>query len=106
MSEPIRPEKVEKKPNIPDIPDFVIDAFNELIENKWDGNYVRINQDEAIEAIMKHARKARKKITRSGIFSKHWLDVEDLYRSYGWKVEFNKQPYYVMDDDDFFIFKK
>lgn len=106
MSEPVRPEEVKKKPNIPDIPDFVIDAFNELIQKNWKGNYARIDQNDAIEGIMKHAHQVKKEITRSDIFSKHWLDVEDLYRSYGWKVEFAKQPYYVTDDDDFFIFKK
>lgn len=84
----------------------MVDAFNTLIQKNWNGTYARVNQDEAIKEILKEAAKANVECKRSEIFDKHWLDVEPLYRRFGWQVEFAKQPYYVTDDDDFFIFKK
>ena len=104
MVKPITPNEIKKK--LIEFPDFVIEAFNYCIQEKWNGIYARVNQNEAIDSILKFAGKEGKEIKRGDIFKNHWLDVEDTYRQQGWKVIFAKQPYYVTDDDDFFIFKK
>ena len=109
MSEvkPIKPEEV--KPVKPEFPDFVIEAFNELIQKKWDEDKGRskIEQEEAIEKIIEKSSKDGKcGIKRHEIFDKYYLDVENLYRENGWDVKYFKQPYYETKEDHFFIFRK
>ena len=107
MSEvkPIKPEEV--KPVKPEFPDFVIEAFNELIQKKWDENKGRsiVKQEDAIQTILAKSSQSGEPIQRGDIFSNNYLDVEDLYRKNGWAVEYMKQPYYS-DEDDFFVFRK
>ena len=80
------------------IPDFVIEAFDELITEGIRGSTsVTITQDEAVERIISkmpariadnlgHSR-------RDEIFEKNWLDVEELYREQGWEVQYDKPAY-------------
>ena len=102
MVKPITPNEIKKK--VKEFPDFVIEAFNYSIQEKWNGTYARVDQNEAIDNILKFASKEGEEIKRGDIFKNHWLDIEDTYRQQGWNVTFAKQPYYVTDDD-FFIFK-
>lgn len=104
---PIKPEDI--KPKKPEIPDFVIEAFNELIQEKWNEKKgsAKIKQEEAIEKITEKCSKDGEcGIERHEIFDNHYLDVEDLYRENGWDVKYFKQPYYETKEDHFFIFKK
>jgi hypothetical protein len=102
MVQPIRPEDVKKKKV--EIPDYIIEAFNELIQEKWDGTRAKIEQEEAIKKIL--GDKVEDRHERNVIFDNHWLDVEDTYREFGWDVQYYKQPYYETKLDHFFIFKK
>jgi len=69
------------------IPNVVFEAFNELIAQKFNGSYAYVGQDSVIARIVKAGH------SRSEIFEKHWLDVEDIYREQGWKVVFDKPGY-------------
>ena len=47
MVKPITPNEIKKKVN--EFPDFVIEAFNYSIQEKWNGTYARVDQNEAID---------------------------------------------------------
>lgn len=97
---PITPDEAKARKET-DIPDEVIEAFNELlIKNHSIGtNSIAIGQDEVVALIVK------KGLNRSDIFDKHWLDVEDVYRAAGWIVDYDK-PGYNEDYSAYFTFKR
>lgn len=67
------------------IPDFVIQAFNELIIQNLVGNTSSFKQDEVIARI--------KQLSNQERFDFWWLNVEEMYRMFGWKVEYEKPGY-------------
>lgn len=83
---PIKPEEIaaEKERTFPDA---VFSSFNELITQNWDGSSATIRQHEVVALMVKRGLK------RAEIFDKGWLDVEDVYRSVGWDVEYDKPGY-------------
>ena len=87
MIEPIRPSDVKKI-----IPDFVIEAVNQLIKEKWDGYKAVILQDEIMDVISSDDPD-NDKPSRREVFDKGWLDFETLYREKGWNVEYDKPGY-------------
>jgi hypothetical protein len=87
-TQPIKPSEVTGVK-----PDEVVAAFNELIEEKWDGAKAEVLQEEAVERIMYKMNVASKTFTREQIFSKGYLNIETLYRKNGWKVEYDKPGY-------------
>lgn len=86
MTEPIKPSEVTRA--LVDVPDFVIESFNELIQEEWNGSASKFTQDEVIEKIV-----SRGNITRYEIFEKGYLNVENFYRGAGWKVFYDKPAY-------------
>lgn len=104
---PITPEEVIGKK--PEIPGFVILAFNELIQKKWNKSrkMAIVLQEEAINMIMEKAPiNEETPFKRPDIFDKHYLDVEELYMENGWDVKYTKQPYYETKEDHYFTFSK
>lgn len=99
MIEPISPSDVKKI-----IPDFVIEAVNQLIMEKWDGDKAIILQDD-IMAIVSSNDPDDNKPSRQEVFDKGWLDFEPLYREKGWDVEYDKPAYNEFYKAKF-IFKK
>jgi len=88
---PIGPNDVKKV-----IPDFVIEAVNELINEKYtDGRFI-IRQNEIKERI---------KSKTDQDFDFAWLDFESIYRNAGWRVEYDK-PAYNESYEAFFAFTK
>lgn len=88
MGKPITPNtatEFKKK----QMPEGVIDAFNELIAKRWNGSTSKVMQNEVIDLIIEKVPKA----TRRKIFDNHWLDVEDIFRQEGWKVSYDKPGY-------------
>ena len=83
MTEPIRPQDV-----ISTIPDEVIEAFNELIQEHWNGIQSQFKQDEAVNLIA-----TRMNRSESWVIKHNYLNVEDLYRSAGWIVEYGEAGY-------------
>lgn len=84
---PITPAEVTSA-KLSKIPDEVIKAFNDLIVTEWDGYCSVIRQDEIIALVT-----ARLKVKRQTVFDNKWLDVEDIFRQAGWKVEYDKPGY-------------
>lgn len=99
MVEPISPNDVKKV-----IPDFVIEAVNQLIKEKWDGKMAIILQDDIMDIISSDDPEDDKP-SRQKVFDKGWLDFENLYREKGWNVEYDK-PGYNEFYKACFIFKK
>lgn len=85
---PLKPEEVFDR-KLEDIPDAVLEAFNELIARGSGGhqNYSVVRQTEVVELIVS------KGIDRKEIFEKGWLDIEEIYRRYGWSVMYDKPGY-------------
>ena len=101
MVEPIRPSEVKVV-----IPDFIIQAVNELIEDKWNGEEAVIEQDEILDKVVDTDQDSPTYCTRDKIFKKGWLDFEDLYRKAGWCVVYERPAYYETWDAYFKFTKK
>lgn len=96
---PITPDEVQwvKKNSIPN---EVIQIFNDLIATNWDGRRAVVLQKLAVAAIKQHLN-----CTSEEIFKNHWLDVEETFRTAGWKVEFD-QPAYCESYEPSFTFSR
>lgn len=77
---PIGPKDVKKS-----IPDFVIEAVNELINEK----YVENCSFDIRQGLIKDRIKSK----TSEDFDWAWMDFEPLYRAEGWRVEYDKPGY-------------
>lgn len=86
MITPIRPEEIATSKKI-QMPDAILESFNELIAQNFSGDMARVRQNEIV------ARIANKGYDRRQIFDNHWLDVEDIYREAGWEVMYDKPGY-------------
>lgn len=95
---PISPNEVEHV-----IPDFIFEAVNRLIREKWNGKSATIKQDEIMD-IVSSEREDDPRPRRHVIFDNNWLDFEDHYRKAGWKVTYDKPAYYE-NYDAFFKFE-
>ena len=97
---PISPSEVVGKKK-ESIPPEVLEAFNELIAEGWNGHYSTVYQKDVVARILnKKDISDEKSIAKRG-----WLDVEDIYREAGWKVEYDR-PAYNESYAAFFIFSK
>lgn len=85
MSRPIRPEEVV----CTGIPDNVIEAFNELIQENVRGKRAVILQEEIIKRILSKYDDDLL-VTRETIYENDWLDVEDLFKDAGWQIVYDK----------------
>jgi hypothetical protein len=99
MLKPITREEVNAAKAERGFPDFVIQAFNECILEAKIKNTTTVKQDDVIAKIV-----AASGETRSSIYEKHWLDVEDHYRAAGWIVTYTK-PAYNEFFEAYFTFK-
>lgn len=75
------------------LPDFVVRAFNECIATGWnaDAKESVFLQDDVVRLILEYG--AEHIHDRQEIFDKRWLDVEPIYQSQGWNVEYDKPAY-------------
>lgn len=96
---PITPEEVDDQ-QITSIPDEVITIFNEMIVENWRGSYAHVDQNAVVNRIAE-----RMMVSRSHIFDRGWLDVEQLFRNAGWKVMYDK-PGYCESYDAYFEFRR
>ncbi len=97
-AKPITPAEVVKL-KVTLIPDEVINAFNELIAENFSGGSSSFTEKKVVARIVK------KGISSAEAYANHWLDVEDIYRKSGWKVDYDK-PGYNESYDATFTFKK
>lgn len=75
---PIKPDDVAKGKAVV-IPNFVIDAFNELIAVNCINGRAKVLQKDVILRILQK----NPEVSRQEIFKNHWLDVEDMYKGAG-----------------------
>ena len=87
MSEPIKPhEVVEAKKNT--MPAAVVECFNELIAEKWNGRSATVGQSEAAKRIA-----ARMNVDTQHLYDHGYMDVEQIFEAAGWKVKYDKPGY-------------
>lgn len=87
---PISPQEIKKT-----IPDFVIEAVNELIAEKVnDKNYATVLQKHIVDRV---------KSKTDQDFDYAWLDFENIFRDAGWNVNYDK-PAYCESYDAYFEF--
>lgn len=96
MTNPLTPDEVAVSKRT-HLPDFVIDAFNELLIESFHNGAARILQKDAVARIKaKHPELE---------FNMKWLDVERTFEAYGWKVVYDK-PGWDESYDAFFRFTR
>lgn len=95
---PVRPQEVLdlKKQQIPDA---VIEAFNELIANDFKSDSSTVMQKDVVKLLKV------KGINVNEAFDKGWLDVEGIYIKAGWNVRYDK-PAYNESYEPYFVFSR
>lgn len=97
---PLSPKEVAGE-KLKSFPNEVLESFNELIiRNAGGGSEQIVVCQQEVIALM-----VNKGLNRNQIFKNGWLDIEDLYRKAGWKVEYDK-PGYNEDYLPYFIFSR
>lgn len=98
MVVPFTPAEVADQ-QVKRLPEFVIEAVNEVLVKKTVNGYGTIPQDDLIEAIcvkarmtMSHKFKSVAQL-REVLFAERWLDFEKTYRAAGWKVDYDRPGY-------------
>lgn len=79
------------------MPVEVIETFNEMLAENVIEGYGTVKQKEVIDRLV------TKGLERALIFQRGWLNVEEIYREAGWKVEYDK-PGYNESYDAYFKF--
>lgn len=100
MTKPITPGEVSKK-KAADMPDQVIEAFNELIAKHWDGKASSFKQTEIVDLIV-----SRMEVRRGAVFDNGWLNVEELYEKAGWEVDYDQPGWADEHYEPVFTFTK
>ena len=113
MTKPITPDEVvQLKREL--IPDQVIDTFNRLIVENWDGYSSTVKQEKVISEIYElyptelydeEGHYPDRGTAKERIFQKGWLDVEDIFSEAGWKVKY-ENPGFGDDINAYFEFKR
>ncbi len=98
MTQPIRPDEMESRSIKPA---GVIQAFNEMIAEFWDGAQASILQEEVVKLIAE-----KMNMTEKQVFAKGYLDIEGIYREAGWRVSYDKPDYNEEPYPAFFVFSK
>ncbi len=88
MAQAISPKDVgfEKAKHFPD---FVLEEWNKMIAQKFTAGRARIEQDEMVAVLQRYTENGH----RQEVFDSGWLNVEEVYREQGWKVEYDKPGY-------------
>lgn len=82
---PISPREVAKS-KLSQIPDEVIEAFNELIAESFSDGCSVVKQSKVVTRIGKKMKKSGNKTK----FDNNWLDIEEIYEKNGWKVVYDQ----------------
>ncbi len=99
---PITPQEVAQQ-KLSNIPEFVIEIFNELIAENFSGRSSVVLQNDVVKRVQK---KLDEDSRNAGYLMNYtWLNVEEIYEEVGWKVTYD-QPGYNESYDATFTFKK
>lgn len=91
----IKPDEVVQART--ELPNAVFDVFNDLIVEKFNGNYARVLQKDVEERLVDRG------FVKSELYSHHWMDVEDAYKQAGWSV-IHDQPIWRATYDAYYEF--
>lgn len=99
---PITPDEVSDV-KFQTFPDEVIECWNSIILKKWNptSKVAYIRQEEIVQKLIEDVPG----LARADVFSKNYLDIEELYRKQGWKVKYDK-PHYTENYEAYFEFRK
>jgi hypothetical protein len=87
---PITPSEVQaSRKSGKNIPEFIINVVNELIEHEFNGRFATLRQEDIVAEIIKR----NTHVTSARIYASRWLDFEEYYREAGWKVDYDKPGY-------------
>lgn len=100
MSKAISPDQVAAQ-KAKSFPDFVFDAFNELIAANFTTGSATVYQSKVIDLILAKANKGLTSadiddgmgLSWNDVLNKGYLNVEEVYREAGWKVTYDKPAY-------------
>jgi hypothetical protein len=99
MIEPVTPQELNESIG-ESFPNAVITSFNDLLKEKYRGNNsITIKVNEVVNRILS----LDDSLTRNILFEKKYLDVETLYRKFGWSVTFNA-PDRDENFDSYYVF--
>ena len=101
----ITPEEAEKARKS-SIPDYVFQAFNELLAENFFNVGTIVYQHEVLKRILSlypSIIENDKDSIVNSLSVNHWLDVEKFYERAGWEVTFHEPSYYE-DFDPYYQF--
>lgn len=90
-SGPLSPSEAAEL-QVEQLPDEVFVVFNALIARSLRAGRARVLQKEVVEKLVEQG------MDREEIFDQKLLDVEECYRSAGWKVKYDRPVYYAGED--------
>lgn len=93
---PISPNEI-----IYDIPDFVIEAVNNLLKKKYRGCDCTITAKE----IISEGRKNQAPNSNLDWYQEKWMDFETIYEKEGWIVKYESPDRGGSDFDSYYTFK-
>lgn len=96
---PLRPEDLDSRGYR--IPDGVIDAINELIQENHSGGRSQFTQNQAVDRILMKMNRGATQYKRADVFEKKWLNFEATFEANGWKVEYDRPGYNEFYDATF-----
>ena len=95
---PISPNEVQSIKNI-QIPNAMIEAANHLIVKNWNGTYANFKTKDLKEEYL--SRTEFREIAEKEIYEYNYLDIENLFREVGWKVDFDRPGFNESYDSNF-----
>ena len=72
---------------------MMIEAVNELLIKNYNGGTITIRQTDIVALFLEKVKGSAEKWTSSKVSDKRQLDIEPLYKQYGWKVRYDKPGY-------------
>lgn len=101
MVKPIRPEEI----NVEDaFPDFVLEAFNNIITQHYRNGSSSFKDKEVVAEIIKMSEMKGNPVTKGEIYEQDWLSVEEVYAKFGWSIN-RDSPGWSERGDSTFKFK-
>lgn len=95
---PITPDQAKKEKSDL-VPEYVIEAVNNLIIKNLSPSSFIIRQNDLISEILK----IKPNITKKYLYENNFLDIEPIFGKYGWDVKYDK-PGYSESYEAFFKF--
>ncbi len=92
MTQAITPTQA-KEAAIKAVPDFVLEAFNELIVENLAHGRAHFLAAAVVARIQEKAVRQGQQLTERDIYARKWMNVAPAYRRQDWKVVFDEPGY-------------